>query len=77
LQAVSSNLSRTRKSLELRELVSPEVVRQRAAMIAAIELKDPDEADALACPHTDLFRERVNAYLGQSLARDIALGSPA
>ena len=54
-----------------------EVVRQHEAMIAAIERKDPEEADALARLHTDLFRERIKTYLQQNLARGMALGSRA
>jgi DNA-binding GntR family transcriptional regulator len=54
-----------------------EVVRQHEAMIAAIERKDPEEADVLARLHTDLFRERIKTYLQQNLARGMALGSRA
>jgi DNA-binding GntR family transcriptional regulator len=46
-------------------------------MIAAIERKDPEEADVLARLHTDLFRERIKSYLQQNLARGMALGSRA
>ena len=54
-----------------------EVVRQHEAMNAAIEREDPEEADALARLHTDLFRERIKTYLQQNLTRGMTLGSRA
>ncbi len=50
-----------------------EVVRQHAAMVAAIEKKDVRAADRLARGHVDLFRSRVLAHMQASLAGDMKL----
>lgn len=50
-----------------------EVVRQHAAMVAAIEKKDARTADRLAREHTDLFRSRVMEHMQSSLAGDVPI----
>ena len=50
-----------------------EVIRQHAAMVAAIENKDARTADRLARDHTDLFRSRVMTHMQTSLAGDVPL----
>ncbi len=52
---------------------SDEVVRQHAAMVAAIENSDAGAADRLARDHADLFRSRVMAHMRTSLAGDVKL----
>jgi DNA-binding GntR family transcriptional regulator len=82
LLSVSLRLARTAfahapMSGEAHEDYFMEVVRQHEAMILALENRDPEEADALACIHTDLFRERIKRYLNQNPASSISLGSRA
>ncbi len=50
-----------------------EVVRQHAAMVAAIEGRNVRAADRLARDHADLFRSRVLAHMQASLAGDMPL----
>lgn len=50
-----------------------EVVRQHAAMVAAIEKKDARAADRLARDHADLFRSRVMKHMQSSLAGDLPM----
>ena len=82
LLAVSLRLARTAfgyapMSGEAYEDYYMEVVRQHDAMIDAVESSDPERADALARAHTDLFRERIERYLNNNLARSVSLGSRA
>jgi DNA-binding GntR family transcriptional regulator len=50
-----------------------EVVRQHAAMVAAIDKKDARTADRLARDHADLFRSRVMEHMQSSLAGDLPM----
>ena len=80
LLAISLRLARTcfayaPKSGESAEDYYLEIVLQHDAMIAAIERGDAEQADALACTHTDLFRDRIVRYLNSSLARGLVLES--
>ena len=82
LLAVSLRLARTAfayapRSGEAHEDYYMEVVGQHDAMILAIENKNPEEAEALACVHTDLFRDRINLYLNSNFASGVSLKSRA
>jgi DNA-binding GntR family transcriptional regulator len=82
LLAVSLRLARTAfayapRTGEAHEAYYMEVVRQHDSMIQAIENKDSNAAETLARIHTELFRDRINGYLNNNLATDIALGASA
>jgi len=53
------------------------IVLEHREMLAAVEARDPDRAEALAAAHCELFRRRIVEYLEGSRAEAVVIDYPA